>query len=115
MFPQSNVEAYMGKHGATVPSVRMITLFWPARQFHSAKCSSPFVSCTKPGSPATCLAMSPLVPVPSPFQPSPFRSEPLAIRINALISCRRCTELTIWYPALFFFDQPVDQGIDLRP
>ncbi len=24
------------------------------------------------------------------------------MRMNALISCRRCTELTIWYPALFF-------------
>src|SRR5579864_8550556 len=102
MFPQSKFDAYMGKHGATVPSVRMITLFWPARQFHSAKCSSPLSSWTKPGIPAIRFAISPLVPVPSPFQPRCFRSLPLAMRIKALISCSRCTEFTIWYPALFF-------------
>ena len=49
MFPQSKVEGYIGKHGATVPSVRMITLFWPARQFQSEKCNSPLGSWAMPG------------------------------------------------------------------
>src|SRR5579863_156360 len=49
MLPQSYVEAYIGKQGATVPSVRMMTLFWPARQFQSAKRSSPLSSWTIPG------------------------------------------------------------------
>ena len=49
MFPQSYVEEYSGKQGPTVPSVRTMTLFWPARQFHSAKRNSPLLSCTKPG------------------------------------------------------------------
>jgi hypothetical protein len=42
-----------------------------------------------------------VVPVPFPFQPSRLSSAPLAIRMKTLISCRRCTEFTIWYPALF--------------
>src|ERR1700719_2168279 len=37
MLPQSKEAKYMGKHGATVPSVRMITLLCPVRQFHSPK------------------------------------------------------------------------------
>src|ERR1700675_893334 len=37
MLPQSKEAEYMGKHGATVPSVRMITLLCPARQFHWPK------------------------------------------------------------------------------
>jgi hypothetical protein len=32
ILPQSQVETYMGKHGATVPSVPMMTLLWSARQ-----------------------------------------------------------------------------------
>src|SRR6266851_6684399 len=35
MLPQSKEAEYMGQHGATVPSVRMITLLCPARQFRS--------------------------------------------------------------------------------
>jgi hypothetical protein len=42
-----------------------------------------------------------VVPVPFPFQPSRLSSAPLAIRMKTLISGRRCTEFTIWYPALF--------------
>src|SRR6266853_2051081 len=90
------VEAYIGKQGATVPSVRMMTLFWPARQFQSAKRSSPFASRTIPGIEAKSSAWCPFPFVPSPFQPYSFRSSPEDIRMNALISCRRWTEFTIW-------------------
>src|ERR1700730_7806701 len=102
MFPQSKVDEYIGKQGATVPSVRMITLFCPARQFHSVKRSSPFASCTMPGVWARISLRLPLVPVPSPHQPYFFKSSPDDMRTNAFISSTRCTESTHCYPALIF-------------
>src|SRR5262252_8009458 len=100
MLPQSKVDGYMGKHGATVPSVRMMTLFCPARQFHSEKCSPPSSPCLTPGVVANISATFPFEPVPSPYQPYFLRSRPDDIRMKAFISCSRCTEFTIWYPAL---------------
>jgi len=77
------------KQGATVPSVRIITLFCPARQFHSAKCRSPDESCTIPGIFESCFAIP--FPLLSPFQPNAFKSEALPpILMKALISSSRC-------------------------
>lgn len=79
MFPQSNGEAYIGKHGATVPFVRTTTLFCPARQFHSAKCRSPEESCTMPGMCVSCFA------VPWPLS-SPFHVQEDHITVDVLSS-----------------------------
>ena len=42
MVPQSNPEEYIGKHGASVPSTRMISEFCPALHCHS--CISPRIN-----------------------------------------------------------------------
>ena len=87
---------HFAQNGYNASSVHaMITLFWPARQFHSEKCTSPLGSCTIQSMEASSLATSPLLPVPSPFQPRSFRFVPEAIRMKAFISRRRCTEFTI--------------------
>src|SRR5581483_858003 len=85
MFPQSKVEAYMGKQGATVPSVRMITLFWPARQFHSAKCSSPSASCTMPGMEASTCLPWPLLLLPSPIHQSIYVAPVLRTDVGGIV------------------------------
>lgn len=92
-----------GKQGASVPSVRMMMLFCPARQFQSAKRMCPLPSCV-----ITTLALifavsSSPVPVPSPLQPTFRKSSPDDIRTKAFISKSLATEFTIWYPSRFFF------------
>ena len=88
----------MGKHGATVPSVRMMTLFCPARQFHSAKWSSPLGSRTIAGHRAQQSLSEVAIRAGAVAVPAGRwrRSRPEVMRMKAFISRRRCTEFTIW-------------------
>src|SRR5258708_40106662 len=86
MFPQLKVEAYMGKHGATVPSVRMITLFCPARQFHSSKAKLPSLPCTIPAAFLSISEVCSSDPLPSPYQPSSRMLRPEDILTKVFVS-----------------------------
>src|SRR5690242_21669640 len=92
MLPQSKEAEYMGKHGARVPSVRIITLFCPARQFHSPKPRFPSSPCTIPAAFVRFSEVSASEPLPSPYQPTSRMLRPDDMRTNVFISSSRCTE-----------------------